>query len=355
MTAPLIVTRDETLLHELLRLSAASGVVPEVAADGAAALRGWAAAPVVLVGADLAEECAGTGPPRRAGVHVVAWGAVADSVFRSAVAVGAEDVAELPRSESWLIERLADLEEAYAGLTLGVVGGSGGAGATTFACALGQVAARRGLAVVIDADPLGAGLDRVLGCEDVDGVRWEALQQTTGRMSARSLRDALPRRAGLGVLTWAGGVVGSVQPFAVREALSAAQRGHEVVVVDLPRRLDRVTEEVVSRCDHLFVVVAPTVVGVAAAVRLCAGLGPDRPLSLVVRRPGIDAREVGRVLGAPVAAEMSDQRGLAESIDLGAGPVRSLRGPLGRAASETLRSVRPERPVRSSPAVGVPA
>jgi hypothetical protein len=33
---------------------------------------------------------------------------------------------------------------------------------------------------------------------------------------------------------------------------------------------------------------------------------------------------------------MSDQRGLAESIDLGLGPVRSRRGPLGRTVLQVL-------------------
>ncbi len=36
---------------------------------------------------------------------------------------------------------------------------------------------------------------------------------------------------------------------------------------------------------------------------------------------------------------MADQRGLAEAIDLGLGPVRSRRGPLGRAADEVLTRV----------------
>ena len=49
MTAPLFVTRDDTLLDELLRLAAAAGVTPDVAHDGAAALRGWAAAPLRTV------------------------------------------------------------------------------------------------------------------------------------------------------------------------------------------------------------------------------------------------------------------------------------------------------------------
>jgi len=35
-------------------------------------------------------------------------------------------------------------------------------------------------------------------------------------------------------------------------------------------------------------------------------------------------------------ARMPDQRGLAEAIDLGLGPVRSRRGPLARAADEVL-------------------
>jgi hypothetical protein len=41
-----------------------------------------------------------------------------------------------------------------------------------------------------------------------------------------------------------------------------------------------------------------------------------------------------------VIAEMPDQRGLGESIDLGLGPVRSPRGPLGRTALRVLDALR---------------
>ena len=109
MTAPLLITRDQTLLDELLRLAAAAGVTPDVAADDGAALRGWAAAPVVLVGADVADELARISPSRRPHVYVVAWGGVPDEMFRIAMGVGAESVAELPRSEAWLTELLTDL------------------------------------------------------------------------------------------------------------------------------------------------------------------------------------------------------------------------------------------------------
>jgi len=223
------------------------------------------------------------------------------------------------------------------GLTIGVVGGSGGSGATTFACALAQVAGRTGPSVVIDADPLGPGVDRVLGLELVDGVRWDSLGHATGRLSARALRESLPRRDGTAALTWyAGAASARLQPFAVREALSAARRGHETVVVDLPRSQEPVLEEIVSRCDLVVVTVVATVSGVAAATRMCRSFPDPGVLGLVVRGAGMDDEALAGIVGAPVLQRMGHQRGLAESIDLGLGPVRSRRGPLGRTAISVL-------------------
>ena len=338
MTSPLFVTRDQSLLDQLLRLAAAAGIRPDVAADTGAALRRWPVASLVLVGADAAADLAAISPARRPGVHVVAWGAVPDELFRATVALGGESVAQLPSSEAWLVEALTDLGDPQrpAGTVIGVTGGSGGAGATTFACALGQLAARRGRAVVVDADPHGPGVDRVLGLEDRDGVRWDGLCHTTGRLSARSLREALPRREDLAALTWHAGAPGTLQAFAVREVLSAAQRGHDFVVVDLPRSGDPLVDELAARCDRLLVVVVPTVAGVASAVRICARHPDPGRVRLVVRGSGIDPQAIARATRVPVLAAMADQRGLAESIDLGLGPVRSRRGALGRAAGEVL-------------------
>jgi len=341
MSSPLLITEDDALLDEVLRLAAAAGVTPVVARSATEALSGWAAAPLVLVGADAVHGLASARPARRDATHVVTVGPVPHDLFAVALAVGAESVVELPRSAGWLVEVLTDAGDRAPsrGLAIGVVGGSGGAGATTFACALGQVGSHSGAAIVIDADPLGPGLDRVLGLELQDGVRWDALQRTTGRLSARSLHDAVPHRGGLGVLTWASGAAGSLQAFAVREAMSAAQRGHDLVVVDLPRARDPLVDELVARCDALLVLVAPTVTGVAAAARMSARLRPIAPTRLVVRGAGIPVREVEQVTGLAEAVAMADQRGLAESIDLGLGPVRSRRGPLARAAQQVLRDL----------------
>ncbi len=338
MTSPLLVTRDQSLLDQVLRLAAAAGVTPDVAADAGAALQHWPTAEIVLVGADLAADLATLAPARRRGVHVVTWAPVPDELFRVTVALGGETVAELPASEGWLVEALTDLGDPQrgGGLVVGVTAGSGGAGATTFACALGQLAAQRGPALVIDADPLGPGVDRVLGLEDREGVRWDGLCHATGRLSARALRDALPRRGELAALTWRAGPTGSLQAFAVREVLSAAQRGHDVVVVDLPRSPDPLIEEIAARCDRLLVVAVPTVAGVASAVRACARYADPGRVRLVLRGAGIEPRAVERATHVPVLATMSEQRGLAEAIDLGLGPVRSRRSALGRAATEVL-------------------
>jgi hypothetical protein len=153
------------------------------------------------------------------------------------------------------------------------------------------------------------------------------------------LREAVPRREGLGVLGWPAAPC-ALDVRAVREALSAARRGHDTVVVDLPRSGDLVAETV-GRCALVVVVVVPTVTGVAAAARWVGAL-PDRErVGLVVRGGGADPRRVAELVGSPVLVTMPDQRGLAEALDLGLGPVRSRRGPLASAAREVLTVLRP--------------
>lgn len=349
MTTPLLVTRDPTLQDELARLAAAAGVALDVEHLPTEALRCWTTAPLVLVGTDVGDELAALSPPRRPQVLLVGPGPAADSAFRTAVAIGAESVVELPDRRAWLTEALIDLgdlgdaggPEASPGQVIGVVAGSGGAGATTFACALAQVAARRCTTVVLDTDPFGPGADRVLGLDGAPGVRWGDLGQTSGRLGARSLREALPSRAGLAVLTWEAGTLGELSPPVVRESLSAARRGHGLVVVDLARSADPLAAEVALRCDALVVVVRPTVASAAATARVVTRFAGHPRVVLVARGSESVAEEVASVTGLPLLATMPDQRGLAESVDLGLGPVRGRRGPLARTARTVLELLAP--------------
>jgi secretion/DNA translocation related CpaE-like protein len=337
---PLIATADTALAEELARLAAAAGPTVATVSTAHEVLRAWGAAPVLLVGVDLVAAVVELAPTRRPGVQVVGWSPAPQGAFRDALLLGAERVIELPAGSDLVAELLTDLDEAgrAEGTVVGVLGGSGGAGATTLACALGQVAATRAPTLVVDLDPLGPGCDRVLALDGDPGVRWDSLGTESGRLSGRSLREAVPRRDGLGVLGWGAAATGP-DIGAVREALSAARRGHGWVVLDLPRPDDLVVE-VAAQCDLIAVVVLPTVTGVASAARRVAALpGPGRA-GLVVRGRAVDPQRVAALVEAPVLATMGEQRGLAEALDLGLGPVRARRGPLAGACREVMARLR---------------
>jgi secretion/DNA translocation related CpaE-like protein len=342
MRPPLVVSRDTSLVEEVRRLAAAAGVTPEVEPPGVSALQGWLLAPLVLVGVDAGADLASLAPQRRPDVHMLTTGTPdhggTDATYRTALELGAERVLTMPDDARWLTERLIDAGDdgLSPGRVVGVLGGSGGAGATTFACALAQVASWSGTAVVVDADPLGPGVDRVLGLDATDGVRWSDLESTTGRLGARALREALPAREGLAALSWPAGRSSPLLPGVLRECLSAARRGHDLVVVDLPRGTDPLVVDVASRCDLVVLVVAPTVCGAASTTSTAARFEKHGRWGLVVRGRGLDPDDVARVTGLPLLAEMTDQRRVVESVDLGLGPVRSRRGPLARAAAAVL-------------------
>jgi secretion/DNA translocation related CpaE-like protein len=332
----LLLTRSSATHDAVVPLCAAAGAGVEASAEPSQSLAAWGGADLVLVGADLAPEVAALSPPRRPGVHVVGVGPGEES-FRHAVELGAASVIELPEASGWLVDALADVgERASPGRVVGVVGGSGGAGATTLACALAQWYAARASTLLVDADPLGPGMDRLLGMEHVPGVRWEGLAETSGRLGARALREGVPRRDHLGVLTWSGAGRRLDLPTA-RRILPSAVRGHDLVVLDLARQGGQALAELVDRCDDLLVVTPATVSGLAATARLVADLGRDCRAGLVVRPGGVGDADAERVTGLPVVAVVGDQRGLASSVDRGLGPL-SGRGPLARAVRDLLEA-----------------
>lgn len=332
----LLLTRSSPTHDAVVPLCAAAGTGVEACAEPSLALASWGRADLVLVGADLAPEVVALAPPRRPGVHLVGVGPREES-FRHAVELGAASVIDLPEASAWLVDALADVgERASPGRVVGVVGGSGGAGATTLACALAQWHAGRAPTLLVDADPLGPGLDRLLGMEDAPGVRWEGLSDTSGRLGARALRESVPRREHLGVLTWSGLRRGLDLPT-VRRILPSAVRGHDLVVLDLARQGGAALAELVDRCDDLLVVTPATVPGLAATARLVADLGRAGRAGLVVRPGSVGDADAEQVTGLPVVAVVADQRGLAASVDRGLGPL-TRRGSLARAARDLLEA-----------------
>ncbi|WP_329546317.1 septum formation initiator [Streptomyces sp. NBC_01356] len=332
---PLIVTEDAELLDDLLRLCAAAGARPEVH-HGVPEHRGsWEAAPLVLVGDDAARRVRGAA--RRRGVVLVGRDQDDSGVWRRAVEIGADHVLMLPDGEQWLVDRIADVAEGVGrpALTVGVLGGRGGAGASTLACALAVTSAREGhRTLLVDADPLGGGLDVLLGGEGVEGLRWPAFAASRGRVGGGALEESLPELHALRVLSWDRGDSVAIPPQAVRAVLAAARRRGGAVVVDLPRRIDEGVAEALAQLDLGVLVVPADLRAIAAAGRVASSVGMVlRDLRVAVRgpyAPGLDDREVARLLGLPLVGEVPVEPPL---LDGGVPPGGSARGPLARFCS----------------------
>lgn len=350
-TRVLVATGDPGLLDDLLRLAAAAGVEVEAFPDAVSARRVWSAAAGVLVGDDLAPDLLLRPPGRRDGVVLVGIDQDDAGVWRRGLDVGAGHVVFLPDAETWLVGWLSDRADLGVGrrtlgvgTVVGMVGGRGGGGASTLTVALGLAAARQGASVMlVEADPLGGGLDLMLGLEHAEGLRWPDLAGSRGRVSTASLTAAVLSVDGLGVLPWARDDTLELAPEAVAAVLSAAARSHDLVVVDLPRLLDPAAQEAAARCSVVFLVVPAEVRAVSAAARVAVGVGLVAPrLELVVRGPapsGLSAEEISDALALPLAGSMRAEPHLAATLERGDPPGARARGPLARLSDRLVRDL----------------
>lgn len=320
-TRPLLLTADSELLDDLLGLAAAVGVAVDVGVEPSACGPQWMHAPLVLVGADLADALADARLPARPAVLVVARDGPVDGLQDAVASVGAEEVIALDGGEGLLLDRLADTAEpATRAQVLAVVAGRGGAGASVLAAALALTAATDGPAWLVDLDTFGGGADVGMGAELSAGARWADLSLLTGRLSPAALRRALPRAEGVAMVTGSGRAAADPAPEAVRAVLAAMTRGAGTVVVDLPRHRTPARDEAVAAADELLVVVPTELRAVVAAGQVLGGLGPtSAAVRAVLRRvpDGLPAREILRVLALPSAGELPDEAQVRTALHTG--------------------------------------
>jgi secretion/DNA translocation related CpaE-like protein len=346
---PLVVSADEELLDDLLRLLATAGAEVEVATGGPALRRAHREAPLVLVGADALAAGVVATLPRRPGVVVVSPRELPAAEWAGAVEIGAERVALLPDDESWLLSRAAAAVRSPVerGRLLAVGGSCGGAGASTVATAL-ALAAAPGV-VLVDADPWGAGLDLLLGAERADGLRWPELSGLRGRVAGDALLAALPEMAGVHVLAASRSAPAPVPDEALVAVVEAARAVGSTVVVDLPRTAGEGGQAVLVDAD-LTVLVVPARLRAATAARLLveAPGSPWAAAHLVVRQVvgGLSRQEIADVVGRPVLADLPHDRSAVPRGERGQPPLVSARSPLGGMARRVLGGLRPAAVLR---------
>ena len=298
----------------------------------------WTSASGVVLDGRAAARCVAFALPRRARVYLIGRGEPTPDRWEAAIGVGAQRLLTLPEQEDELATELSELAELAGGhraerrgAVIAVIGGRGGAGASVFATALALTAAD---ALLVDVDPWGGGIDLLLGSESETGLRWPDLASAGGRLSHAALRDALPVRHGVAVLS-AGRGAGEIDASAIAAVLDAGCRGGATVVCDLPRRDSPATQTVLSTADLVTLISCADVRSCAASAALGAWLGTVNPnVGLVVRGPspgGLRSADVERITGLPLLATMRPQHQVAVTLEHG-GLVLRRRSPLAVAA-----------------------
>jgi hypothetical protein len=119
----------------------------------------------------------------------------------------------------------------------------------------------------------------------------------------------------------------------VREAMQAARRAGDFVVVDLPRHRDEAGDVAVDLADCILVLARADVRGAAATACQVASLvsrcDDVRLVVRVARSTVVAADDVAASAGVPLAGTIPTARGLTRQVSEGLGPPRA--GRLGRA------------------------
>jgi secretion/DNA translocation related CpaE-like protein len=213
---------------------------------------------------------------------------------------------------------------------VGVVGAGGGAGASTVAAGLAAANARRGRrSLLVDADPLGGGIDLLMGCEGVPGLRWPDIEIDGGRVAAGSLLAALPSVGGVSVLSASAASGAELNATALHAMIEAGRRASRLVVVDLPRHVDAVTGTRSSDLDAILIVATTTVRSIAsgrqvaaAAARACSDV---RVVVRTTRGRSIEPDAVAESLGVGLAGIVPTLGAVTRAADDGDGVARGWR------------------------------
>ncbi len=252
---------------------------------------------------------------------IVGFGQDSAHIWQRAERQGADRVAILPESASWLANYLGCLRNSSLGAgVVGILGASGGVGASTLSLLVAAAAAARGTrTLLVDGDPWGGGLATALSAQNIPGLRWPDLLRASGTINPEQLAASLPRLAAIGLLSWSSSPQRDEEPqsqAAVGEVMRAARAAYGLVVVDLARN-PQTLGSLAGHCNGVVFVVPARARAAAAAVAL-QPLLPPMPMAAVVRGPlgeGLDAAMVAGAVELPLIGQFSQLRGVVEALE----------------------------------------
>lgn len=247
--------------------------------------------------------------------------------LRKAIEAGASGYFLWPNEREGLLRAAAAAvrrprHDARRGALIAVHGGRGGVGVTYVATRLAAALARRGSAILLDADPVFGDVGHELGAPGQDDEEAGPVHTLGDAVSLgedlgpEQLRGALWRHDSGADVLLAPSAEDAVRIGAddLRIVVEAAVLAADAVVLHLPRHLGAPASADLEAVDHLVEVVTLDVASFRATSRTVEALAPlslGERLSFVVNkaaRSEITPGDVERVFGRPAAAVLPVDR-----------------------------------------------
>jgi len=265
------------------------------------------------------------GGPTAAGMVLAIDTRESVSSLRTAIRAGAAGYFLWPKERDDLIGAVAAAlrrtrQTGRRGTVVAVHGGRGGAGVTFVATHLAAAFARRGSAILIDADPVFADVAQALGApagDDASPAHTFADAASLGEeLGPEQLKGALWRHASEVdvLLPPSPEEAARLGPEELRVVTDAAVGLADVVILHLPRAVGPMTIGAAGTADRLLEVLTLDVVSFRATSRAIEAFSPlhlEGRVGFVVNRAArseITPGDVARVFGEPALAVLPVER-----------------------------------------------
>lgn len=323
----LLIANDQGLITEIQKITAVTGCKLKVTTQ---------ASPIevnnsstVLIDANLDISI------NHHDVVLITAGKPGTEIWQRAVATGAKYVAFLPDAREWLIQNLIPKANKNAKV-IGVIGASGGIGASLLASLIATDYAKSKCSVLLtELSKTSGGLDVLWGIEDTKGLRWSDLASNKKLFFNQDFLRALPTSHGVAILSTDAKNL-NVE-FGILNKIEQLQKCVDVLVIDLANPENSDFAETLEFCDELILVVGSTIRSVSAANQLKLIYPKLLKSKLVVRNlsgTGLAALNIAKTLDLKLAGEITSDLKIVEQLEQGISPAQISTGSISKAIAD---------------------